>query len=239
MADKMGQLAQSSSTQTLDLRKTKICPVIKQGMKRCPKGDRCNFAHSNEELRSKPNLSKTKMCPNITKTGHCEMADQCNFAHSELELRSTPNLYKTALCNSFMSGECKLGEYCRFAHGEAELRVKPITEPPISTYFPNGPNYGGGNFMQNKYGGGNNMQHGGGMENNFRNRSYNNRGGGDSRGDYRGDNRNRMDNKKFSNNRGQNGGYMGNNRGQNDYNKSNITPFNKLPQLSKQLMVVK
>jgi len=33
MADKMGQLAQSSSTQTLDLRKTKICPVIKQGVR--------------------------------------------------------------------------------------------------------------------------------------------------------------------------------------------------------------
>ena len=32
MADKM-QLAQSSSTQTLDLRKTKICPVIKQGVR--------------------------------------------------------------------------------------------------------------------------------------------------------------------------------------------------------------
>lgn len=35
MADKM-QIAQSSSTQTLDLRKTKICPVIKQGVSILP-----------------------------------------------------------------------------------------------------------------------------------------------------------------------------------------------------------
>lgn len=47
---------------TLDLKKTKLCPVIKQG-KRCSKGDMCNFAHTIEELRAKPNLSKTKMCP--------------------------------------------------------------------------------------------------------------------------------------------------------------------------------
>merc|ERR1711904_388168 len=134
-ADKM-QIAQSSSTQTLDLRKTKICP-------------------------------------NITKTGHCEMGDQCNFAHSELELRSTPNLYKTALCNSFMSGECKLGEYCRFAHGEAELRMKPITEPTTCTYFPNVPNYGGP-FMQRQYGNNNGGMHNN-MENNFRNKPYDNR----------------------------------------------------------------
>merc|ERR1712151_656206 len=147
MQDKM-QIAQSSSTQTLDLRKTKICPVIKQGMKRCPKGDRCNFAHSNEELRSKPNLSKTKMCPNITKTGHCEMGDQCNYAHSELELRSTPNLYKTALCNSFMAGECKLGEYCRFAHGESELRT------PVNKSSPE-PNQNQMLQMQNYFGGSN------------------------------------------------------------------------------------
>lgn len=105
------------------------------------------------------------------------MGDQCNFAHSELELRSTPNLYKTALCNSFMSGECKLGEYCRFAHGEGELRMKPITEPPISTYFPNGP-YNNNGFMPRNYN--NNMPH---MENNFRNNSFKNgRGGGDRGG---------------------------------------------------------
>jgi hypothetical protein len=54
--------------QTLDLKKTKICPVVKQG-KRCPKADMCNFAHTNEELRAKPNLSKTKMCPMVIKNG--------------------------------------------------------------------------------------------------------------------------------------------------------------------------
>jgi hypothetical protein len=61
--------------QTLDLKKTKICPVVKQG-KRCPKADMCNFAHSNEELRAKPNLSKTKMCPMIIKNGKKNILSQ-------------------------------------------------------------------------------------------------------------------------------------------------------------------
>jgi len=179
----------SNANQTLDLKKTKICPVIKQG-KRCPKGDKCNFAHSNEELRSKPNLTKTKMCPNITKNGHCELGENCNFAHSELELRSTPNLYKTALCNNFMSGECKLGEYCRFAHGEAELRIKQTVEPlPQNGYFgQQGFNNNQGNF--NGYNGGYQkknmgMKNNQGKKSDFRGKGFSNNGGNNNgRGGY-------------------------------------------------------
>lgn len=116
-----------NKSNVLDLKKTKLCPNLKQG--HCPKGDRCNFAHSQEELRMKPNLMKTKMCPNMQKKGGCEFGDSCNFAHSELELRSTPNIYKTSLCNNFMAGECKLGDLCRFAHGEIELRKKVQNMP--------------------------------------------------------------------------------------------------------------
>lgn len=116
-------VANVNKNTTLDLKKTKLCPNIKQG--HCIKGDRCNFAHTADELRNRPNLHKTKMCPNIQKKGGCEFGDSCNFAHSELELRSTPDIYKTSLCNNFMAGECKLGDLCRFAHGDQELRKKP------------------------------------------------------------------------------------------------------------------
>jgi len=138
----------------LDLKKTQLCPNIKQG--HCAKGDRCNFAHNNDELRMKPNLSKTKMCPNLSKKGHCDFGDNCNFAHSELELRSTPNIYKTSLCNNFMAGECKLGDLCRFAHGETELRKDLSERKP---YQHNGGQQRGG--YNNQRGGFNNQRGGG------------------------------------------------------------------------------
>ena len=40
--------------------KTKLCPLNQEGT--CPKGDTCSYAHSNEEIRQQPNLTKTKLC---------------------------------------------------------------------------------------------------------------------------------------------------------------------------------
>ena len=88
-----GPQKQQTNKPNLDLYKTKLCPVVKIGAE-CSRGIRCHFAHSHDELRSKPNLSKTKICENFAK-GNCDMGDNCNYAHSELELRSTPDIYKT------------------------------------------------------------------------------------------------------------------------------------------------
>ena len=44
----------------LDLYKTRMCPLLQEG--KCNNGDNCKFAHSESEIRSKPNLSKTKLC---------------------------------------------------------------------------------------------------------------------------------------------------------------------------------
>ena len=65
------------------------------------KGMNCNYAHSENELREKPNLSKTKLCEEYATTGTCTKGEICLFAHGELELRSTPDLFKTSLCFNY------------------------------------------------------------------------------------------------------------------------------------------
>ncbi len=71
--------------------KTKMCPHLQVG--NCQAGAACRFAHSLEELRSKPNLTKTKvllllshkMCV-LFEQGQCMKGDSCNFAHGQFEL---------------------------------------------------------------------------------------------------------------------------------------------------------
>ncbi|CAJ1363895.1 unnamed protein product [Effrenium voratum] len=80
----------------------------------------CRFAHSLEELRAPPDLTKTAMCRAFAR-GECKDSN-CQFAHGESELRVTHSVYKTQLCNFFMRGHCKKGSRCRHAHGSEELR---------------------------------------------------------------------------------------------------------------------
>lgn len=50
-------------------------------------GGECNFAHSELELRSTPNLYKTALC-NSFMAGECKLGEYCRFAHGETELRA-------------------------------------------------------------------------------------------------------------------------------------------------------
>ena len=50
-------------------------------------GDNCNFAHSELELRSTPNIYKTALC-NSFMSGECKLGEYCRFAHGETELRT-------------------------------------------------------------------------------------------------------------------------------------------------------
>jgi len=64
-------------------KKTQACRFYPQ----CHKGDACKFAHRPEELRSRPNMSKTRMCAGFY-DGRCKLSpDACSFAHGEHELR--------------------------------------------------------------------------------------------------------------------------------------------------------
>eukprot|EP00928_Gymnodinium_smaydae_P082687 TRINITY_DN65995_c0_g1_i1.p1 TRINITY_DN65995_c0_g1~~TRINITY_DN65995_c0_g1_i1.p1 ORF type:complete len:172 (-),score=20.90 TRINITY_DN65995_c0_g1_i1:282-797(-) len=67
--------------------KTKECKFF--GVGSCTKGSSCPFAHSVGELRSRPNLNRTKICHFFQNEGKCYDVD-CNFAHGFRERRRVP-----------------------------------------------------------------------------------------------------------------------------------------------------
>ena len=95
---------------------------------------KCSYAHGSHEIRDRPHLVKTKLCPDVVNGRVCTRPD-CNYAHAEEELNTTSTErlenYKTILCffhTNHQSGDgpaCKYGSRCRFAHGEDELRRSP------------------------------------------------------------------------------------------------------------------
>mmetsp|Transcript_43669 Transcript_43669/g.115179 ORF Transcript_43669/g.115179 Transcript_43669/m.115179 type:complete len:350 (+) Transcript_43669:61-1110(+) len=66
------------------LYKTELCTLFWQG--RCFR-KRCRFAHGEQELRTKPDFTKTVMCHFLTDRGFCRNRD-CKFAHDLSEIRS-------------------------------------------------------------------------------------------------------------------------------------------------------
>jgi len=95
--------------------KTQMCANFVIGL--CERGKQCLFAHSPKEIRSRPCLNKTKMCPNGES---CDKKDTCLFAHEREELVSTNEFTKTKLCH--FGQRCLQKENCRYAHTLGELR---------------------------------------------------------------------------------------------------------------------
>lgn len=60
LSDSNGMLGGNEPKVYLDFYKTKLCPNIMKGY--CNRGEDCNFAHNFNEIRSKPNLYKTRLC---------------------------------------------------------------------------------------------------------------------------------------------------------------------------------
>jgi len=65
--------------------KTRLCTFYSKGG--CPRDRFCKFAHGEEELQAAPDLTHTKMCPSLLKSGVCKRGAACRFAHREDELR--------------------------------------------------------------------------------------------------------------------------------------------------------
>jgi len=71
--------------------KTKLCHAYQLG--HCPRGDKCDYAHGEEELRVQHDTSdgkfKTKMCRVWMDScgGYCPFASKCSYAHGAAELR--------------------------------------------------------------------------------------------------------------------------------------------------------
>jgi len=96
------------------LYKTKMCKFHLLGV--CEKGENCPHAHTSEELRVRPDLSKTSLCRQLVNNGKCDNMN-CTFAHTKDELRATPNFFKMKKCKFFYSGQgCSFGEQCRYSH---------------------------------------------------------------------------------------------------------------------------
>ncbi|CAA9988958.1 zinc finger protein, putative [Plasmodium knowlesi strain H] len=107
--------------------KTKLCPLHMEN--RCKEGSNCDYAHSIEDLRSIPDLKRTKLCYKLLKGEKC-FNKKCNYAHNQEELKSAQNLfaYKSSMCKFVANKTCLNGSTCRFAHTIDELRVPRIPE---------------------------------------------------------------------------------------------------------------
>uniref|UniRef100_A0A0G4ID31 C3H1-type domain-containing protein n=1 Tax=Chromera velia CCMP2878 TaxID=1169474 RepID=A0A0G4ID31_9ALVE len=113
--------------------KTQMCPWLAKGF--CKRGEKCDFAHSEDELRSRPDLKKTRLCVAFMK-GECLLqSDQCEFAHGEEERRFTDDCWKTQICKKWLKGECtkRNPQECSWAHGHDELRVPSTSSLPSSS----------------------------------------------------------------------------------------------------------
>lgn len=101
------------------LNKTKMCKFHPRGL--CTKGSQCPFAHDVRELQPLPDLSCSKLCMTLRKTGRCDNP-RCSYAHQEAELQTSSTFYKTKICRYWRAGKCPLGLACSFAHSEGEIR---------------------------------------------------------------------------------------------------------------------
>jgi hypothetical protein len=65
-----------------NLFKTEMCQSAERN-ERCRYGNRCNFAHSPEELRftKKHPRYKTELCKSFTLNGYCSYGKRCCFIH--------------------------------------------------------------------------------------------------------------------------------------------------------------
>jgi len=79
----MQQFSLQNFRDATKIEKTKFCNSISQG-RQCPYGVNCKFAHSEQELRKKPQVDETKFktrpCENYNK-GCCTYGDKCIFIH--------------------------------------------------------------------------------------------------------------------------------------------------------------
>eukprot|EP00922_Rhytidocystis_sp_ex-Travisia-forbesii_P037115 GHVS01055325.1.p1 GENE.GHVS01055325.1~~GHVS01055325.1.p1 ORF type:complete len:844 (+),score=215.20 GHVS01055325.1:458-2989(+) len=111
--------------------KTRMCPFIRTGCFRFRRSC-CPYAHSDQELRSSPNLLKTAMCRLHAMNRCTKDADKCFFAHSIDQLRSTHDFYKSKMCKFWLKGVCRAESVCRYAHGQKEV-LSVLAHPPSLT----------------------------------------------------------------------------------------------------------
>jgi len=121
-------------------KKTQLCRHW-QTKGECSLGDRCNFAHGEEEIGTdQPSLGNPgNPVPNELPPWHAKAANPVPTAQ-----QSNASGYifkKTQLCRHWQTkGECSLGDRCNFAHGDEEIGTEQPTQgnpgKPAPTQLP-------------------------------------------------------------------------------------------------------
>ncbi|KAL8274160.1 hypothetical protein Esti_002002 [Eimeria stiedai] len=101
------------------MQKTKMCRFHMQGC--CSKGALCVFAHDAKELRERPNLIRTRLCPLMRAAS---LSGVAGAAEGGVDGAAGGGM--GALGSSRMGvPHCSKGDACRFAHSLEELRSTP------------------------------------------------------------------------------------------------------------------
>lgn len=104
--------------------KTRLCNKWRQGM--CPFGDKCTYAHGQQELRrvAPEVLMQQQMLAAQQGLMQGEQQQQQQQQQRHAADQKSQVYYKTRLCIRFMqSGYCVKGNECTFAHGYDDLRL--------------------------------------------------------------------------------------------------------------------
>eukprot|EP01038_Epipyxis_sp_PR26KG_P004378 gene4378-6193_t len=104
-------------------KKTLCTYFLKSG--KCNNGEKCTFAHGQEELIVYPqsegdeNEKSTIVCKFFSKGGHCAHGDNCKYVHIASDTSKSADAYdkKSNVCSYFSrNGVCKNGDSCKFIH---------------------------------------------------------------------------------------------------------------------------
>ena len=76
------------------LYKTEPCDKGWNNPDNCPYGNRCQYAHSKEELRARKHCRhwRTESCRNYERDGHCPYGSRCRFIHIEADVENLPRI---------------------------------------------------------------------------------------------------------------------------------------------------
>jgi hypothetical protein len=117
----------------------------------CPYGNKCQFAHSQKELRysdsEKPSSYKTVRCKNFWEKGDCPYGKRCRFVHDEAlgfdegknkKAMAHPK-WRTEPCRSFWNtGRCPYGDRCAYIHiinESGTKQEKSVSQPQEGDQF--------------------------------------------------------------------------------------------------------
>jgi len=105
----------------------------------CPFGDKCIFAHGDDDLRPADPSALQAAVPGAVNPAIRKQVEEGGerWDRRPNQGRMNAGNYKTRLCKNWEAGGCAFGGECMFAHGSAELR-KPVKTKLCRTFAATG-----------------------------------------------------------------------------------------------------